>query len=82
MNLSAADFCIGLGKFGLSLLFAIKMEQFAQMFAKMFTKIFGLLLLVHRRTKLSKLPVSMNFFTLYLINGEWKFGNYICDEMD
>ena len=26
--------------------------------------------------------VSMNFFTVYLLYGEWKFGNYICDEMD
>ena len=28
------------------------------------------------------IKVSMNFFTVYLLYGEWKFGNYICDEMD
>ena len=59
MNLSAADFCIGLGT-----VFRIFVTQF------------------YKNNDEKTIKVSMNFFTVYLLYGEWKFGNYICDEMD
>ena len=64
MNLSAADFCIGLGT--VFRIFVI--HQVDYIFIKILMK--------------KPLKVSMNFFTVYLLYGEWKFGNYICDEMD